>query len=79
MKTCVQCDNKFAAEDGQINEEGKFVCLSCAEEGPKDEASVCPECGQSSEEFEASGECPDCGYEREEEELDEEDEAKEGE
>ena len=64
MKTCSVCHDRVPQDEGSVNEQGKFVCLPCAEEaGEQADASVCPECGESSEAFEKEGTCPDCGFE----------------
>jgi Zn finger protein HypA/HybF involved in hydrogenase expression len=72
MKTCTGCDNKFADDEGKINASGKFVCYDCAELEDEKAAAACPECGESSAEFEEDGVCPECGYEKEDEGEDDE-------
>lgn len=67
MKTCVECGERVPEEEGSLNEKGKFICLTCAQEIEQGEdRSVCPECGESSEEFESARVCPHCEYEAEE-------------
>ena len=64
MKACTNCGDKIQEDEGKVNEEGEFVCFTCAAE-PQDaeDKSVCAACGESSEEYEEEGVCPSCGVE----------------
>ena len=64
MKTCVECKEKVQEDEGEMNDKGQFVCLSCAEElREAGEALECPECGAPAVESAEDKLCAECGAE----------------
>ena len=73
MKTCAYCSTKVQEDEGRKDEEGNFVCQEClGDEAGAPKTTLCPECGETSDEFGKEGICPNCGHERG---LDEEEDA----
>lgn len=74
MRICSICKNDFEVDQGEINEEGQFLCADCAEEAAEGKDTTCPECGEISEEYDEEGECPSCGHVRGEKSEEDEEE-----
>ncbi len=57
MKNCTVCKTRVDEDEGQLNDDGKFICFECAGESPEEADAFCKECGEMMEE----GVCTVCG------------------